>query len=154
PAISLGVVPVENGGTGLSVPGLPGTFLRSGGGAWVSTPLTAPDVPGGSGQYIQNSSALQSPAPFNIAGNAAAAIFDAATQFNLAGNRVLSNAGTDNLFAGANAGASTSTGVLNTFVGAGAGLKNNSNLNTYVGAHAGENTDVGGANAFLGVQAG
>lgn len=49
-----GVLPVENGGTGLSSPGAAGNVLRSTGSGWTSSPLSGGDVPAGSGHYIQN----------------------------------------------------------------------------------------------------
>ena len=49
-----GVLPASSGGTGLSSPGMAGNLLRSNGAGWVSGQLNASDVPGGSGNYIQN----------------------------------------------------------------------------------------------------
>ena len=62
PHISLGIVPVALGGTGLSASGAAGSLLRSDGSAWTSAPLSAPDIPAGSAFYIRNAISLQ-PAP-------------------------------------------------------------------------------------------
>jgi endosialidase-like protein len=156
PTISLGVVPASHGGTGLSSPGAAGAFLRSAGGTWTSAPLTAPDVPPGSGHYIQNS-ASSTAGEFNITGTGAAAAFTAATQFNIGGNSVLSNRGTDNLFAGVHAGVNNHQflGGRNTFLGYSAGLSNaGGDNNTYVGSHAGEGSAEGSDNTFVGSLAG
>ena len=53
--ISLGVVPIANGGTGLSsAPTVGGQFLRSSGnGAWAISALGASDLPAGSASYVQ-----------------------------------------------------------------------------------------------------
>jgi hypothetical protein len=49
-----GVLPAASGGTGLGSPGAPGNVLRSTGAGWTSGPLAGTDIPGGSGNYIQN----------------------------------------------------------------------------------------------------
>jgi hypothetical protein len=153
PTISLGVVPASNGGTGLASPGADGAFLRSAGGVWTSGPLTAPDVPPGSGNYIQNSGAA-APGQFNITGTGAAAVFNAGTQYNIGGNRVLGNNGTENLFVGVNAGASVTTAPRSVFVGVNAGAAiSTGNDNTFVGANAGANAKSFG-NTFIGSGAG
>ena len=154
PNISLGVVPAANGGTGLNSPGAAGSFLRSDGGAWSSGPLIAPDIPVGSGHYIQNSTSQQTATNFNIGGTGTANILDAATQFNLGGSRVLSNAGFNNLFVGAGAGAANA-GVGNAFFGQNAGFKNTAgNHNSFYGLSAGFNNTTGNSNAFFGSVAG
>jgi Chaperone of endosialidase len=156
PTISLGVVPATNGGTGLVSPGADGAFLRSAGGAWTSAPLSAPDVPPGSANYIQNSGTA-SPGQFNITGTGAAAVLNAGTQYNIAGNGVLSNRGTDNLFAGALAGINNNQflGGHNTFLGYSAGFSNaGGDNNTYVGSRAGAGSAEGGNNTFVGYVAG
>ena len=103
PHISLGIVPVAFGGTGLSLPGAAGSLLRSDGSAWTSEPLSAPDIPPGSAFYIRTATGPQPATNFNIGGIGTADVFNAATQFNLGGNRILSTAGTNNLFAGVGA---------------------------------------------------
>src|SRR5438874_3325316 len=104
PNISLtGVVPAANGGTGLSTPGTSGNLLKSNGSVWTSAPLSASDLPAGSGNYIQNATSQQGSSNFNISGNGTANVFDAATQFNLAGARVLAQQ-SSSLFVGLNAG--------------------------------------------------
>jgi hypothetical protein len=64
-----GTVAAANGGTGLSLPGTTGNFLRSTGSGWQSQAFTASDVPSGSTNYIQNGSTLQAGAAFNVGGN-------------------------------------------------------------------------------------
>jgi hypothetical protein len=153
PTISLGVVPASHGGTGLDSPGGDGAFLRSAGGVWTSAPLTAPDVPPGSGHYIRNTGS-STPGEFNITGTGRAAAFTAATQYNIGGGRVLANHGTENLFAGVNAGTSVTAGSRNVFVGHNAGAAMVlGNDNTFVGAHAGANSASFG-NTFIGSGAG
>ena len=154
PNISLGVVPAINGGTGLSAPGAAGNFLRSDGGAWASTPLTAPDIPPGRAHYIQNSTSQQSATDFNIGGTGTANILNAATQFNLGGNRVLTNAGTNNVFVGVGAGA-VNTGSENAFFGRNAGFSNTTGgNNAFFGNTAGGRNTTGGFNSFFGSFAG
>ena len=70
PVISLsGAIPMANGGTGLVATGAAGNVLRSTGSAWASAPLQAADVPSLSASYLNNSTTLQTPGAFNIAGN-------------------------------------------------------------------------------------
>ena len=131
----------------------------------------------GSGNYVQNTNALQAGSNFNISGSGtaggtlSAGVVNATTQYNIGGFRVLSNAGTGNLFAGMNAGLNT-TGSSNSFVGAGAGQSNlggfsnsffgrdaglvnttGGNNNSFFGAGAG-NANMGGGNTFVGRAAG
>ncbi|HET9317662.1 MAG TPA: DNRLRE domain-containing protein, partial [Vicinamibacteria bacterium] len=156
PTISLGVVPAANGGTGLGSPGAAGAFLRSDGTGWTSAPLTAPDVPPGSGNYIQNSTS-PTPGDFNITGTGTAAAFTAVTQFNIGGNSVLSNRGSDNLFVGVFAGLNNNPflGGHNTFLGHGAGRSNSGgDNNTFVGSRAGESIVEASNNTFVGYVAG
>jgi hypothetical protein len=154
PHITLGVVPADKGGTGLSSSGAAGNFLRSEGSSWTSGPLLAPDIPPGSEHYIQNSSNPQSATNFNIGGTGSADTLNAATQFNLGGNRVLSQPGTNNLFAGFSAGAAN-TGQNNSFFGNSAGLANLSgNFNSFFGSAAGRLNSIGSNNSFFGSNAG
>jgi hypothetical protein len=69
PNITLGTVGIGQGGTGItSGPSGAGQFLRStGSGAWGVSGLAAGDLPGGSGNYIQNTTSAQS-ANFNVTG--------------------------------------------------------------------------------------
>ena len=154
PNISLGIIPATKGGTGLSSAGASGSFLRSDGSAWTSGPLTAPDIPAGSGHYIQNSTSQQAATNFNIGGTGTANILDAATQFNIGGTRILSNAGVGNLFAGEGAGA-VNTSFGNAFFGFNAGINNTSaRLNSFFGYRAGRDTMTGCCNSFFGNDAG
>ncbi len=156
PNIALGVVPAANGGTGLRSSGDEANFLRGDGrGGWRSAPLIAPDIPAGSGNYIQNSVDPQPSANFNILGAGTANVFNAKTQYNIAGNRILSNPGVNNLFAGVSAGASNTNGNFNSFFGVEAGARNMSGYyNSFFGAVAGKETTSGTYNSFFGVSAG
>jgi len=154
PNISLGIVPAVNGGTGLASPGASGSFLRSTGIGWISSPLTAADIPGGSSLYLQNTTSRQPGANFNISGNGVAGIFDAATQYNIGGARILSNPGAANLFAGIGAGAANA-GQSNAFFGNSAGLANvNGDFNSFFGSGAGKANTNGDNNSFFGSNAG
>ena len=154
PNISLGVVGVFNGGTGLTSAGAAGNFLRSGGpNAWFSGPLTAIDLPPHSANYINNDTFIQSLANFNISGTGKAAILDAG-EFRLLGARALKRVGTDNFFAGALAGDNLTTGTGNSAFGFAAGLFNETgNENAYFGLNAGVSVK-GSGNAFFGANAG
>jgi hypothetical protein len=154
PHLTLGTVPASAGGTGLAAPGTAGSFLRSTGSAWTSAPLSAVDVPAGSGAYIQNGTAPQAPSNFNISGAGTAGLFNAGTQFNLGGERVLANPGNSNLYVGRNTG-TTNGGAANTFLGNNAGSQITTAIrNTFVGADAGRFTTSGGQNTFVGTDAG
>jgi hypothetical protein len=69
PHLTLGTVPVANGGTGLTATGAAGTYLRSDGKVWTSAALPASDLPAGSASYVQNTTSPQAGASFNIAGS-------------------------------------------------------------------------------------
>jgi len=73
---SAGVLSVSTGyqiaGTATS-----GNYLRGNGTNFVSSAIQAGDIPAGSGNYIQNGTALQSSANFNISGNGEAATLTA-----------------------------------------------------------------------------
>ncbi len=154
PDISLGLVPMTFGGTGLTSSGAQGSFLRSDGTAWTSAPLVALDVPAGSAHYIQNGTSQQSSTSFNIGGTGAANILEAATQYNIGGERILTNAGTNNVFAGVGAGA-VNTGNENAFFGRNAGFNNTTgDNNAFFGNTAGGRNTTGGRNSFFGSFAG
>jgi len=173
-----GVVPVVNGGTGLSSAGATGNFLRSDGSSWTSGPLTAADVPTGSASYIQNSTTQQEGTNFNISGDGAlggrlsANTINANTQYDIGGARVLSIAGTQNTIVGVRAGQALTTGEGNAFFGFNAGMNNaeannnaffgssagqantNGSLNSFFGTGAGLSNSIGGNNSFFGANAG
>jgi len=65
---SSGTLSVPRGGTGMTSSGAVGNFLRSNGTNWTSSPLTANDIPGGSANYLQNTTSEQV-ANFDIFGN-------------------------------------------------------------------------------------
>jgi hypothetical protein len=122
--------------------------------------VTVSGVPAGSGNYIQNATAQQASANFNISGNGTAGgtlsgnVVNAATQYNIGGNRVLS-AVSNNLFAGGNAGAANTTGASNSFFGFFAGSKNmTGENNSFFGTGTGANTLGGSRNSFFGKFAG
>lgn len=155
PHISLGIVPVALGGTGLSASGAAGSLLRSDGSAWTSAPLSAPDIPAGSAFYIRNAIGLQPATNFNIGGSGTADVFNATMQFNLGGNRILSTAGTNNLFAGIGAGTGITTGTGNAFFGQQAGQANSGGSNnSFFGVNAGPVNTTGFQLSFFGRDAG
>ncbi len=175
PTVSLtGVVPVANGGTGLSSSGSNGNFLKSNGSAWTSTALSAADLPSGSGNYIQNNPiSQQAGASFNISGNGtaggtlAANIVNTTTQYNLGGSRFASasslntfvglsagNTGDANTFVGNFAGGGNTTGNTNSFFGSSAGLNNSMGIeNTFIGANSGSINRTGSQNTLIGKDA-
>ncbi len=109
----------------------------------------------GSGSYIQNSIVQQPVSNFNISGNGAANLFNAATFYNIGGSRVLSIAGGDNIFAGVNAGSSNTFGFSNAFFGRDAGRTNTTGFaNSFFGNEAGDANLTGGSNSFFGSRAG
>lgn len=168
----LGVVPINRGGTGLTSAGVSGSFLRSNGTSFTSSPLQIGDVPDLSAGYIRNQTGAAQSGGFNIAGNGTAGIFNATAQFDIGGSRVLSAAGEDNIFAGVkagavnttghrnsffgyNAGAANTTGRSNSFFGREAGVGNVSGINnTFVGSDAGISNTAGNENNFFGASAG
>lgn len=156
PATSItGILGVGNGGTGIGSVGAAGNFLRSTGTAWVSAPLVAGDIPGGSANYIQNTTSAQASSNFNISGNGTVGgtltgnIVSAGTQFNIGANRILTGSSL-NLFTGFGAGAAT-TGTGNTFVGASAGNQNLGGTgNSFFGLNAGAANTTGTDNTVVG----
>ncbi len=97
---------------------------------------------------------VSAPGSLNVAGTAAANLFNATTQYNIGGNRILSNAGVNNLFAGVGAG-QVNTGGNNSFFGAGTGQANTTGgSNSFFGAGAGTSNTTGSLNSFFGVNAG
>ena len=152
-----GVLGAPNGGTGLSVVGTLGNFLRSNGTAWVSQPFLVSDIPSGSTSYVQNTSVQQGTSNFNISGNGTAGgtlsgnAVNTVTQYNIAGTRVFSSPGLSNLFAGAGSGNANTTGASNSFFGTSAGSINSSGGgNSFFGGNSGLNTSTGSNNTFIG----
>jgi hypothetical protein len=125
-----------------------------------SVPVSA--VPGGSGNYIQNTSSAQT-GNFNISGNGTVGgtlsgdIVNAAGGFYIGDNRVLSaNGATDNIFAGVTVGINNTTGRGNTFLGSESGIFNTTGSNNtllgngaYVGAGNLTNATAIGAQALV-----
>jgi hypothetical protein len=105
-------------------------------------------------QYIDNSTALQTQASFNIDGSGSATTFNATSQYQLAGAAALGTNGVQSLFVGPGAG-TNNTGTQNTFLGVNAGQANTTgNYNTFAGMLAGLNNTSGSYLTFLGMQAG
>ncbi len=155
-----GILPVANGGTGLSTPGMAGRFLRSDGSAWTSSLISAADLPSDSTAYIRNTTTQQGSTNFNISGNGTlggtltANVVNSVTQYNIGGSRVLI-ASANNLFAGLTAGNANTTGSSNSFFGGGAGALNTAgSSNSFFGSNAGANSTSGGNNTFSGASAG
>ena len=167
PANLSGSVTAAKGGTGLTTPGAAGNFLRSNGAAWESTRITAADLPAGtgsSGSYINNGTASQANANFNIGGTGKAHSFDAAS-FSIAGLTMLeivnhsvcvgmgqprTTLGDGNVYVGNGSGASN-TGANNTFVGQGAGFSvSKGAFSTFIGVSAGLSCQTGYGNSALG----
>jgi hypothetical protein len=116
----------------------PGQYVRT-----TDTRLSNPRTPtAGSPDYIQNTTAQQAGANFNVGGNGTvsgtltAATLRANTQFDLGSQRIL---------------AAPSN---NTFVGKGTGFSNTGDGNTFVGRLAGAANMSGGNNTFVGFSAG
>ena len=114
----------------------------------------------GSNFYIQNQTAAQQSANFNISGNGtlggtlSANAINSATQYNIGGSRVLSVAGTNNTFVGLRTG-TANTGAANIFVGEAAGLSNTTgSRNAFAGVEAGRFYETGSDNSFFGNSAG
>ena len=141
-----------------------GNFLKSNGAAWTSAPIAPADIPAGSGNYIQNTAALQAgAADFNISGNGTAGgtlsgnIVNATTQYNIGGSSVLRSTplgptGADgNTIVGINAGINA-VSSRNTFVGtsAGASPNNTGHDNSFFGLNAGGSNTTGSNNSFFG----
>lgn len=113
-------------------------------------------VPDGSSDYIQNTTAVQVGANFNIDGGGTVGgtlsgnTVNAVTQYNINGIRILANAGSQNLFAGENAGAAN-TGNSNSFFGVGSGQSNTGGReNSFFGRTSGPLNTTGYANSFFG----
>jgi hypothetical protein len=131
----------------------------------------------GNTNYVQNSTAQQNSANFNISGDGklggtlTAETVNAETQFNLGGSRVFSiggdrntiagiragevNTGSGNSFFGNFAGLSNTMGQNNSFFGRSAGVSNTTGeFNSYFGISAGSNNSTGTDNSMFGAQAG
>ena len=130
-------------------------------GSQVSGAIPVASVPGGSSNYIQNTTAQQV-GTFNISGNGnlggnltAAGVIRTNTQYNIGNNRVLSVPGLSNTFVGISAGQSNTTGSTNSFFGQLAGMSNTTgHSNAFFGFGAGQSNTIGGSNAFYGNNSG
>jgi len=107
---------------------------------------------GGSPNYIQNGTTLQSLSNFNISGEGKAGMFTSARQYNIGANRILSNFGTANIFIGEGTGI---TGNNNAFVGTNSGQSNTTGFkNSYFGANTGKAATTSQFGSFFGNEAG
>jgi Chaperone of endosialidase len=104
--------------------------------------------------YINNSTAPQTPSNFNISGNGTANILNAVTQYNLNGQRVLSNRGSENIFVGIGSGANILLGNQNSFFGQSSGFSSDGSFNSFYGYRAGYFNEFGSNNSFFGSFAG
>ncbi len=139
-------------------------------GSQVSGAIPVASLPGGSANYIQNTTTQQALANFNISGDGAAAgtlsgnAVNSSSQYNFAGQRLLGVTGSasfpnSNLFLGLGAGQvnapNGSNGIRNTFAGNNAGAGNTTGFaNSFFGALAGEANTSGAQNSFFGRTAG
>src|SRR5438034_4086065 len=140
--------------------------IQSVSGSTITGNVPVASIPAGSANYVQNTTAPQATANFNISGNGTAGgtlsgnIVSAATQFNIGTNRILSNAGNSNLFAGVLAGQVNASGTGNVFVGPSAGRSNTiGGGNSFFGFNAGfsnvgDTAGNGNGNSFFGSRAG
>ena len=152
--------------------------LSNGGNSFTGngTGLTGVLPAGGSSNYIQNGTAQQANANFNISGNGTANSFNTAGTYQVYGSVVLSigdrsdanlflgveagvndvvGFGQGDVFSGYYAGHYNTWGSFNTFSGFSAGYNNTmGESNVFVGYSAGLNNTTGSANTFLGNNAG
>jgi hypothetical protein len=144
---------------------VPDSQIGSVGGSKVNGAIPVASVPGGSGNYIQNTTAQQAASNFNISGNGTADIIVARTQYNIKNNnfRVLGTSGCQapcgapysNTFVGVFAGESTAptdtSGYSNSFFGNFAGYLNTTGQrNSIFGFSAGSNNTSGSGNSYFG----
>jgi hypothetical protein len=114
----------------------------------LQAPGPGPDV------YIDNGTALQTGANFNIDGNGTAGVLNATNAIQLQANPFISLSGWLSQSTGYNAGA-VNTGDANTFVGVFAGQQNTSGAyNTVIGAQANAANQTGSYNTVVGGWAG
>src|SRR5437762_8414417 len=107
--------------------------------------VTVSGVPGGSGNYVQNTTSQQASANFNISGNGtaggtlSAGVINSATQYNIGGKRAfISGQTNNNVFAGEDTGLSNTTGFHNSFFGGGSGRNTTGGFrNSFFGADSG-----------------
>jgi trimeric autotransporter adhesin len=124
--------------------------------------LTNVPVAPGSPSYVQNGTATQSGASFNVDGSGTVGGTLTGTgavntngTYQIGGTPILQNPGTNNIVVGASAGSPNSTGDSNAFVGVGAGLNNTSGgSEVFLGYEAGILNSTGIGNTFLGQIAG
>lgn len=116
----------------------------------------------GSPLYIQNGSATQTGASFNIDGNGtaggtlAAAAVNSTNGYQIGGvTQFKANSALGNLMIGESAGNSTITGGNNQLIGGNAGLKlTTGNADVFIGSNAGISTTTGNGDVYIGVSTG
>ena len=129
------------------------------------SPASAFALASGSGGYIQNGTAPQTGASYNIDGSGTVggtltgAAVDSTSNYQIGSNVVLGvgAAADHNLFVGSAAGANNvpSSGQSNAFLGYNAGLQDTTGSgNTFVGMNAGQPIATGSNNIFLGANSG
>src|SRR5262249_38410473 len=127
------------------------------------------DLPGGSANYIQNTTSPQTSSNFNISGDGTlggilnAGVVNAATQYNIVspalGSSIrligISGTGDSHTFLGRNPAAANPTGSFNSFFGNGAGQSTVAGgNNSFFGSGSGNVNVSGTDNAFFGRNAG
>jgi hypothetical protein len=131
--------------------GLPGATFGT---STVAGSMQQGSQPPGPDPYVDNGTAVQVGASFNIDGNGTAATLNATSLYQLGGSPVLGSNGGQSLFVGTQAG-QNNTGNENTFLGIASGQANTSgNFNTFVGKGAGASNTTGAFNTFIGRDAG
>jgi hypothetical protein len=119
--------------------------------------LTGLVVGAGSPFYVQNGTALQTGANFNIDGSGTAHSFNSITNFQIGGTSVLSvgHLSLSNVLVGVDAGTNNTTGSNSVFLGYRAGYSNTTGAyNIFSGYKAGYSNTSGTSNVFFGYLAG
>ncbi len=137
------------------------TQVGSVSGSAVTGTIPVASVPGGSGNYVQNTTSPQASSNFNISGDGtaggtlAANAVNATSQYNIGGSRAFTvSSFSRNVFAGVNAGAANGLGGSNSFFGHGAGeVTASGGNNSFFGRSAG-NANTASDNSFVGAEAG
>ena len=152
--------------TGTEIPGTLKVFTLGATGATTLCRNSANQIAdcaggGGGGSFIQNSTALQSSADFNISGGGtlggtlSANVVNTTTNFRIGNTPVFSTPNSSSVAAGR--GANHTTFAPNsTYIGYNAGAASTifGQANTFIGSQAGESNTNGADNSFVGKQAG
>jgi hypothetical protein len=115
----------------------------------------------GSPYYIQNGTATQSGASFNIDGSGtvggtlAGKLMNSTNGYQIGGATILNNNSANDLIIGNNAGNSTMTGAALQIIGDGAGQAvTTGNSDVFIGTHAGQQTTTGNGDVYIGLVSG